>query len=249
MTLYERFGWVIKPETYLDNLDYARLDPPRLDSIPDRKGDHISCAGNVATCFYLLDQKKKSAHYARETVNAILDYFFGKWQEKVPTDLGTFDPGWWRENLHYEWIPLFIEGICWGSALGDWAKVTKIAEYPTLKLLGFPKEDRAYYLLVAFFIRGEQLQESRALAKQIAEGKKQKPKLTMRVLDAIEKRDQQKFQQSLTEYLNYFRKNEFKSKELDKLLCTDGTILLNLGLRNGLAFTPPPNVADQLIRL
>jgi hypothetical protein len=247
MTLYERFGWVIKPETYLENLDYARLDPPRLDSIPDRKGDRVACASNVAICFYLLNQKKKAARYARETVDATIEYFFGKWKEKVPTDLGNPDPEWWR--VHDLWIPTFREGLYWASALGDWAKATKIAQYPTPKSYGFPKEDKALYLLLAMVVRGGDPKEFQSVSDQISRGKKEKPKLILRVLQGIEQKNQGDFQRSLEEYLCYFRKREFRTKELNKLLATDGTILLHLGAREGLEFHAPPEVSDQLIRL
>jgi hypothetical protein len=59
----------------------------------------------------------------------------------------------------------------------------------------------------------------------------------------------ERFQKALEEYLRYFRKREFKKKELDKLLCLDGTTLLNIGRKRGLEFRIPPEVNDHLIQL
>ena len=94
MTLYEKFGWIIPIESYLKTLEYAKL-PPKFDYIiPDEKQGVASSACNVAICYYLLGRRAEAARFGRETVSAVLDFFYGSWKERVPTDLKTLDVAW-----------------------------------------------------------------------------------------------------------------------------------------------------------
>ena len=79
-----------------------------------------SDSSNAAVCYYLLGEKGKATEFARKNVKAVMDLFYGNWQTQVRTDLGTYDPNWWR--IHNSWVSPFCEGLCWGTVLGDWTR-------------------------------------------------------------------------------------------------------------------------------
>jgi hypothetical protein len=250
MTLHETFGWTTPPEKYLELLEHDKILPDSQDAIPYAKSDVASSACNVAVCYYLVDRKPEAAKYGRETVKAIMDYFYGDWRKQVPTELGTLDVEWWR--VHSDWIEYFRYGLCWSSSVGDWEAARRIAEYPPDEYSynpGYTKEDEAAYLALAEYLRGGPLGACTRHFDVIEQGKKQKPKLLAELIQALAQGHGARFQTALESYLSYFRKREFKKKELDKLLCLDGTTFLNIGRKRGLDFRIPPEMNDHIIQL
>jgi hypothetical protein len=154
--------------------------------------------------------------------------------------------------VHSDWIDYFRYGLCWSSVLGDWEAARRIAQYPPDNCTfnpGYTKEDEAAYLALAKFLRGGPQGSSARHFATIAQGKKEKPKFLAEVIQALMQSHGARFQEALALYLGYFRKREFRKKELDNLLCLDGTIFLHLGRKRGLEFRIPPEVSNHLIQL
>lgn len=237
-------------EYYLRALERARQEPKFEYLVSSNKEGVASYANYVATCYYLLGKRPEAARFGRDTVSAVLEYYFGDWRENVKTDLGTKDSSWW--HVKSAWMFSFQEGLCWASVLGDWASASKIVKYPTEECVVDPttkKEDKSAYLAVAYFLRGEPSREIHNCLDQIRCGKKEKPKLIANIIESLQANDGAHFQKALEAYLDYFRRREFKRKDLSKLLCYDGTTLLNIGRHQGLDCKIPPVVEDYIIRL
>jgi hypothetical protein len=247
MTLYDKVGWVIPVESYLESLEQAKLPPLRRDSIPDKKGDATSAASNVAICYFLQGKTKEAGEFGREAVSAVLDYFYGDWRKEVETEDGDIDPAWW--GAHLLWIDPFREALCWASALGDWPAVEKLAQYPSdSSSRDHTTEDRAAYLALASLLRGEPAKKQAPYLAEIGRRKKAKPNLLAEVFCALQANSSARFQTTLAGYLDHFRKSEFNRKRLDRLLCLDGTTLLNLGVRRGLQVAIPAPVEAHIVR-
>jgi hypothetical protein len=250
MALKDKIVWGIDVSRYLRMLDDAKIPPKSDKLISTWKWEIPSSANRVATRYYLSEQKIEAAKYAREMVDAVLDQFYGSWRENAITDLGTKDPTWW--HAHSSWMFHFQESLCWALAIGDWDAAKKIAEYPADKCMVDPtatKEDKAAYLTIACFFRGEPTENYRHHFHEISSGKKEKPKFIAKVIESLQMKDAAKFQESLEAYLNYFRKREFRKNSLDKLFCYDGTTLMNIGKQEGLEFKIPQSAEDYLIQL
>ncbi len=114
---------------------------------------------------------------------------------------------------------------------------------------GYTKEDRAAYLALASLLRGEPLENRQHYFLDIENRKKQKPKLLAEVIRSLDAKDGTRFRSALEKYLAYFRKSEFTKQSLKKLLCLDGTTLLNIGIRNHLGFKIPAEVQEHIICL
>lgn len=213
------------------------------------KSGLVTDATNVAICHYCLGNTPEAKRYAEKVVEHARDYFFGDWRGRIPTDLKTIDPGWWR--IHAPWVGQLSESMCWATSLGDWKSVEFLAGYPAQesKPGGATREDAAACFALASMLRGAAPADYEACFGVIRKGNKKKPKLVADVILALQAKNAGQFQKCLEAYLRYFRKSEFKKSSLDKLLCLDGTTLLNLGLRMGLAFSIPPEAEDHIIRL
>jgi len=208
-----------------------------------------SDATNVGICYYCLGEKREAKVYGREAVEYVLEYFYGKWRKEIKTGLGTYDPEWWR--THVSWASSFSEALCWASSLGDWKSVRRLAEYPTKESkpgVDATREEAAMYVALACFLRNDAPNECEECFNVIQKGGNQKAKLVSEVVRALQANDERKLQESLKAYFEYFRKREFKRTKLSKLLCLDGTTLLNVGKRQGFDFKAPPEVEDHIIR-
>jgi hypothetical protein len=252
MTLFQKFAWVIPVESYVQSYERSKISPKYEYITPSQKKDVISSASNVALCYYLLGNGVEAARFGRETVSAVLEYFYGSWKQRVTTDLKTVDPAWWR--MHTAWIGNFRDGLCWASAMRDWDSALRIAEYPATENnaanFGYTRQDKCAYLALAAYIRGQSREESSEENLSLAEsGKKQKPKFLAEIVRALNAKDSPRFQQSLEAYLNYFKQREHKKKELDNLLSIDGTIFFHIGKREGLDFQMATEMQEQVISL
>jgi hypothetical protein len=182
-------------------------------------------------------------------VEHIIEYFYGSWRREIKTDLGTYDPEWWRINT--SWMTRLQEGLCWASALADWETVQRLAQYPRRESkpgVDGTREDAAAYLALASFLRAEPIETYEHCFKAITDGGRQKPKLVADVIRAMQEKNANKFREALEAYLLYFRKREFRRTSIDKLLAMDGTTLLSVAKRQGLDFKVPSEVEDHIIR-
>lgn len=248
--LFHTFGAKFELGQFLPSFEkHEQMSPPDwlVDSI---KSGLVADATNVAICHYCSGNTNEAKRYAEKCVKHALEYFHGEWRGRIPTDLKTLDPGWWR--IHATWVTPFREALCWATVLGDWKSVQRLAEYPAKESkpgVDATREDAAACFALACVLRNAPAAEYAHCFAVIDKGKKEKPKLIAAVVRALQARDAAQFQKSLESYLRYFRKSEFKKTSLDKLLCLDGTTLLNIGLHMGLAFSIPSEVEDHIIRL
>lgn len=227
---------------------HEQMSPPDW-LVSSIKSDLVTEATNVAICHYCLVNKKEAKRYAEKCVKHALEYFYGAWRGRILTDLKTLDPGWWR--IHASWVGQLSEGLCWATSLGDWKSAKLLADYPTSESKPgvATREDAAACFALASLLRGSAPADYEACFGVIQKGKEEKPKLVADVIRALQAKNADQFQTSLETYLRYFHESEFKKTSLDKLLCLDGTTLLNLGLHMGLVFSIPPEVEDHIIRL
>jgi hypothetical protein len=250
MTLYEKFGWRIRLEDYLNDVKIVEACLRSADRQWVHFADLPNRESNVAVCYYLEGDIAKAQQFAARAIAHCLEYFYGTWRAQFRTDEGTYDPNWWRRNI--SWMTHLHEAFCWASSLGDWTSLRRLAEYPARDSkpgIDGTREDAAAYLALACLLRDEPLAQYEHCFGIIEKGKKQKPKLVARVIRELQAKNGGAFQDSLEAYLRYFRKSEFKKSALDKLLCFDGTTLLHIGEREGLNFKVPPEIEDHIIRL
>ena len=247
--------------TFREKLHWEGFMANRLESVRDmqreigagtaKEGTYYFFLG--ATCRYAIESYiNGNPHETKEAgklvVQAVLDYFYGDWRERLPAPDGTMGhEGWKPFCLWYEEV---MRSLPWACALGDWEAVRRIAEYPPENK--FPEAARAAgetawaWALVAF-LRGKPRKEVERFLVKAETHKAKRPKLLAPVLRALLNDDAAEFNETLLTYLAYYRKSEFK-RELEKLLTLDGTTLFHLGRKHGFNVQMPDDVADHVIR-
>ena len=251
--LYERLSLKKKdmPINILKNA-INRMSKPVRDSrlIPWLKSDVISEGSIITFYYYYLEKKDKIREAVIKLLDYNLDYFFGSWRYEVPTDEGKIDPEWWKR---ISWASYFRDAIFWGSCIGAWDKIRKIAQYPTDECLNSePWEHisfRVWYLIIAAVLRDEPLQSLVRHTDLIDKLKSRREKLLLDILRPILCGDAEKTNEQLAIYLKYYKKFEFKKPQITERVSVDGTFLVNFGRYKGLKIKYPEEYADHIVML
>ncbi len=84
----------------------------------------------------------------------------------------------------------------------------------------------------------------------IEHGSRKRIKLLAICLQAIHKKRQADLDKALSDYLKYYRKNEFpRSEAINEKLSLDGTILYHVAVCAGLSPSVPADLADYIVIL
>lgn len=217
--------------------------------VPGNREVRALDANVVATWYWCDGDKGESRKLAAKCVEHGIDYFFGDWRNEVPTDLKTIDPSWWRK--YAAWQTAFRLVVCWASALADWNAVQRFCGYPskdTKHGVDGSREDAAAYLALASLVRKAPAAEYEHCFQTIAKSKKQKPRYIAALVRALASQNQAEFRAGLEAYLKYFRQHEFNRRSITRLLCYDGTTLVNLGKQQGFKIDLPGDLSRYLIQ-
>ena len=185
---------------------------------------------------------------AKKCVQAVLDYFYGDWRERLITMDGQKGETAWRKECL--WLEEVQRSLPFASALSNWEAVKRIAAYPPEDM--FPeaakaKGEGAWGRAVLSYLRGEPRNKIEAFIAK-AESKKTKRLILLGpVLRTLMDQHERKFADALLAYLAYYRKSEFKT-ELDKAIALDGTTLYHVGRKVGLTVQLPEGIAKHVVR-
>jgi hypothetical protein len=222
----------------------------------------------VVLAYYVLEDNTSAIEHGTVLVELVLDYLFGAWRDAYTRRFGVRDkqaPGGVRtvtETLGREgcrrevgWMKELRSGLLWALSLGNQDAVARLAEYPGEDLWeeavihdDFGPSDKAYYILLAQLLRGDEVTKSwEGQAAIIRRDRKKKPKLLLGALDRIVHRDGTGFQQALSECLRQHVKRELPHRGLENKLALDPTILHHTALRMGMKVDVPEKYRDHLI--
>jgi hypothetical protein len=234
--LYKHFG-----------ISDAGIDPTRQEQMAReteatiRKGSDdlggwigtlVAANISIATRHYLCDNHPKARQYAERTLSSAEQYFFGDWRTKVKTDKGTIDPDWWHGVE--SWMKYFQGTLCWGTVLGEWECLRKLAAYPDerrgMDTIDVTPAFRLYLIQVARYLRGEKVQGvAKACSKLDGSNWRGIDSLAV-ALDAVIDKDERRAQSSLAEFFLKHHKRK-KSKDVTDTVSLDGTTMINIARR------------------
>src|SRR5208337_2858766 len=132
MRLYERFGmsWEgVEPMGQVQAIELCERQVAK--KTPDLRLNLHSLARYrvaVAVRFYLIDDFVSAQRFGLASLEPTIEYFFGEWRDHRETDLSTIDPNWWHDKE--SWMHVFSGALLWGTTLGEWDAVRRIAAYP-----------------------------------------------------------------------------------------------------------------------
>jgi hypothetical protein len=218
-------------------------------SVEDRKADSIFFSARICFYYYFTEEKENIDKYARPMLDYAIEYFFGEWRKSTPVDGNIGEELLKRSEL---WIRYFRESILWATVLGEWEKAREIAKYPdelSMEADFESKEKKAWYIVLAVYLREGGLQNARRYIRIIETGRKKREKLLLNVLRAIEKKDPEQFAKEFNKYLKYYKAYEFPKDLIPEKLAIDGTILFNLAREQGMEVEFPQQYIDHYIKL
>jgi len=257
MPLYKKFGLssqVFSKDSFEHFqkmlLTYLNKKPPHIDLVSSYKQSLVSDSSWLCFWYYMVDEKDRIAHYARPMFDYALDYFFGEWRKTTPVDGKIGEEFVKRVEL---WISEFRNSILWASVLGEWEKAKEISRYLD-ELTMFAqqwetKEKKAWYTLLAIYLREGNLNGAANYIELIENGKKKREKLLLNVLRTIIARSADRFTKEFKIYIKYYKSHEFTQRSVPEKLAIDGTILFNLAKHKGIDVTFPKEYIDHYIFL
>jgi hypothetical protein len=168
----------------------------------------------------------------------------------VKTDLGTYDPDWWKHGM--SWMGLFVESSCWGAALGEWIMLERIAAYPTNECpvdSNFTRDDKNLFLAIASSLRREPASRTLQYLERLKLVGRRETSFQGRVLKSVVDGDSHELNQQLNEYLAYYKKHEFPHTDLTLKVCMLGTFFYHLARHSGLEPNVHASYRDHIVIL
>lgn len=214
MKLHERLGLSyeqVDPEFRADAAKRSELILDRVDLIPAGQEELCLFSSSAAVAYYLVEDHGAAREYAQRVVPAAQDYYFGDWRTKVKTDLGTVDPSWWHDKE--AWMDVFRSALCWGSVLGDWPGLRKLAEYPderrSMEKSGIDKKPamRQVVLDIAMHLRGEKVTQAADRVGKLVGANWRGTRVLAAALDAVVARDQAAANEAVNGFLKLHHKH------------------------------------------
>lgn len=258
MKLYERLGLDRNKQLVIDwrleGVEKLRRGYRAPEMVAVSKGMDVMDADALAFAYFADEDSPKARQWGQETVNLCRDFFFGQWRKDgYQANKKTFldEQRIRREDL---WIDQYRTALFWALVLRDERSLLDFAGYAgddcydESHLDDFAKSDRAWYIMLARFVRGEGRAALKPYAELIESDRKKKPKLLLAALLAIVTENGPAFNQALAAYLKYFKAHEFPEPCLQDKFAIDGTILVHLAARAGLAFEIPSAYQDHIVR-
>ena len=255
MFLYEKFGipqhvfLSEEIEYYKKSLQRHLKSPDDLSHVGDFKASAIFDSNMLCFHYYFTDEKKQIEKYAQPMLDYAMDLFFGDWRNEAPWD-GKIGAEYWKRD---NWIGQYREVVLWGACIGEWDKVKEISKYPDeLTMAAQPwetKEKKAWYTVLAIYLRDESLKNADKYIKIIEAGKKKREKLLLSVLRAIIDKNTGRFDKEFRVYLKYYKAHEYPQHSYPDKLAIDGTIMFNIAKHQGMNVEFPKEYIDHYIFL
>jgi hypothetical protein len=259
MKRYERLGMTYAQHICIERrhelIRQAEGKPGAPSMVKVVKNMNVGNAHGLALAYFCDDQPTEARVWGQNALELLRDLFFGEWRKRgFPADQRTF-----ADEKHIRtkkpWLYEYRRALFWSLVLGDETALMAFAKYAGDDCADesistdFKASDRAWYIMLARFVRGEHPSVMRPSAELIESERKKKPKLMLACLIAIATRNQQGLTDALSAYLKYFKAHEFPGPAIDDKLSIDGSILVHVAERAGMRAEIYTQFEDHIVRL
>lgn len=203
----------------------------------------------AALSFYYLGDHDNCRKYARGCICATSENFFGEWRQTVRTDEGKIDPPWWKKAIG--WIDPFRYSAMWGSALGDWESIRKLAFYADDGCAQGKEgaEGSNFYLGVACHLRDASLEQIDTYLTHAANGHAKRIGLLCELFQGIRNGNAAQTNRAMKKYLEYYRRRVFPNRLYDTYISIDGSFFYHLAKQAGIQLAVEPEFLNHIVRL
>jgi hypothetical protein len=188
---------------------------------------------------------------ARRIVDAGLEYFLGRWRVKFKYYGMDYDLA--KSRKDFDWLDLYLNALTVALALGDWAAMEKLVQWPgrdlPIKRGLFERtpEDNAFHLWLASRLRGESEEAVADQREKILRSECYRARTLLAAADALLTGEGPALARELAEYLRHFREHEIHPLNENYWISRDANILWHLARRQGLGEIPLPAELGMLI--
>jgi hypothetical protein len=218
-------------EAYLRALE--RVVKRSLESDYDRAWARLDGADRmnwVALTYYYSGKYAECHRYAEQFMDAADEFLLGDWRDKlIPPKFNEPESAWWK--LNFSWMYIFEGALLWGSCLGQWDRLSKIATFPDddayVTSEDFKKEDRDVMVAVGSFLIDPSGQKTNELLERLESGKRKLHKAYAKVLRACGGEDAADINSALNEYLKEYKKSEFPKHSVSKKISIYGSFVFH----------------------
>lgn len=189
--------------------------------------------------------------YMQQGMDAALDYFFGNWWQEGKRHVRLSDS---EKNKELWWFDPFIHGMLFMLLLQQWENLTKLCSWLNADYEIEDTEEKEILIvfkLVASSLSPEPTNGLEDVRESINKLRLKKSKLLLNIWDAIEAKDQKKYEQSMEESLTLYLESVDPYIKKGKIQYCVGelqTVLCLIALKKGLAFPKlPEKLAAALV--
>jgi hypothetical protein len=220
-----------------------------IDFLPSQR---VFDSSITAIRHYLREDLANTRVWADNAVMFAEAYFFGDWRDRALTGNGRDQPPdrkWW--DVHATWQSEFTAAMLWGSVLGCWDRLARIAGAIRDDVrLGIEQteQNRAWLLIVAGHLRGRPWAELAPFIETVRTGRRRE-RLLLAWLTANREGDLAAINRAAQEYAAYYLRAEAKIYDILCKLMIDGSFLYHDAGRAGHRVDLPAVARDRLITL
>ncbi len=245
----KRLEWVSSKERFeKDFLGQGNYDG--MVQVLARKFDVMYCVEVAVYQHFGVDVQHLGGveKYLKEGLKISLDYFFGDYIEQDENSRFRMLKEPSNENI--SWFEVYRDGLFLSLLANDSDAEQKLVGYIE-PWLPFDESsylvsvyDNGYHKLLAEYLKEGDIVTT-ALAGEVENCKKKRPKLLMGCLNAIRNKDAKAFASSLKSFLDYFIKSELGEK-ITTYFSIEGSILWHVAQRAGIE---PTGLTDKQMAL
>ena len=231
-----------------DSLEIARTRAPNATpfELAWSKDSVAHTSSLMALVGYFAEQPDLARQYAKLSLEASIEFLFGDWRNTYLTEAGHPDPSYWKR--HFSWMGTFESALFWGSVLGDWPTVQKVATFPEPDsniTTGYRPQDRDLLVaLGAFLCHAPDLP---AKLERATTGPRKTARLTVEMIQACLARDHASLQKTLLKFLAHYQKMEFPREDITLKVSFKGTFFFHWARKEGLPVCIPPEYSDHIV--
>jgi len=257
MKRYQRLGISTgMMQISLDHIDYI----PKLLDLRAKETNSsynrqslVGKSAEIASFFLMNEEPVSAKEWAVQALSYADDFFFGPWRDTIPYGNPPLPPPHrqaWFENEG--WITELQVSLVWGSALGEWEFIRKIAGYfqdGVSGNCGQSESNYSWWLLLTGVLQGRDPQQLAPYREKIesGRGRARHEKPLLEFLDAICQGSDQDVHATSRKLFAYVAKANFKNQDFFYPMLCEGSFLVHYARHQGRPLTIPESILDRIV--
>ena len=240
-----------------DQIDYIPklLDLRAKETNPSyNRQSLIRISAEIASCYFMKEELGPARDWAARSLSYADDFFFGPWRDMIPYGGNSPLPpphrqAWFKNE---GWITELQVSLVWGSALGEWDFIRKLAGYfqdGVSGNCGQSESNYSWWLLLTGILQGRDPQELAPYREKIenGRGRARNEQLLLNFLDTICQGSDQEVHAASRKLFSAAAKQDFKNQDFFYPMLCEGSFLVHYTRHRGRPLTIPESIMDRIV--